>query len=59
MQKCVGGDIEVIHRQTNKVYLGHEEGCLLNLPRNPFFVDHHFHGDVLCVQTPKEFNLND
>lgn len=58
MQKCVGGYIEVIHRHADKVYLGHEEGRLLNLPRNPFFAVHYY-GDVLCVQTPGEFDLNE
>ena len=58
MQKCVGGYIEVIHRRQNQIYLGHEEGRLLNLPRNPFFAIY-FYGDVLCVQTPEEFDLND
>jgi hypothetical protein len=54
MQKCVGGDIEVIRRHENQVYLGNEEGRLLALPRNPFFVEY-FYGDVLCVQAPEEF----
>jgi hypothetical protein len=55
MQKCVGGYIEVIHRHENQIYIGNEEGRLLNLPRNLFFtID--FYGDVLCVQTPEEFD---
>lgn len=58
MQKCVGGYIEVIHRHENQIYLGNEEGRLLNLPRNPFFaID--FYGDVLRVQIPEEFDLNE
>lgn len=54
LQKLVGGYIEVLYREGNRVYLGNEDGLSLGLPPNPFFPQ--FVGNVVCVQTPKEFN---
>lgn len=36
LQKLVGGYIEVVHRNENKIYLGNEEGRILQLPINMF-----------------------